>query len=278
MAVQAVGFRVLHVIGEKAQIPFGGDRRVELSQAARRRVAGIGEKRQPRFFPRGVQLGEAVFAHVHFAAQFQMPGDVAEEAKRQVLHRFQIFRDVLADDAVAAGGSLNELAVFEDQRHRQAVDFQFAAPGDPRLPDAFRRPLQPVMKLVFRENVFEAEHRLGVRDLFESVQHRAADALRRRIVADQVGMFPFELKHLAHQRVVFVVLDFRSVQNVIETPMTIQLVDEPIIAVQFFPFHAEHHLYNSASGGKGPLPERSSRFYEAKRDRLSLCMQNIDKF
>jgi hypothetical protein len=61
--------------------------------------------------------------------------------------------------------------------------------------------------------VVEAEHRLEVHGALEAGRHAPADALRRRLRCDELGVRRFERAQLVHQRVVLTVGELRRVQD-----------------------------------------------------------------
>src|SRR3989304_1137658 len=93
----------------------------ELAQGAGGGVAGGGEQRLAAVRPLAVETLEGRLRHVHLAAHLEALGHVGGAQ----LHRYaadgtEVFADVLAARAVAAGGALDEAAALGDEGHSQA--------------------------------------------------------------------------------------------------------------------------------------------------------------
>ena len=129
-----VGRHLAHLapgIGEKAERPRCGDRRVELAQRAGRGVARIDVELLAGFRLLAVKFEERGFGHVDFAAHLAHRRHAfALEPVRNVLERFDVGGDVLAFGAVAARRAGDEHAVLVAQRHRQAVDLRLGGERD----------------------------------------------------------------------------------------------------------------------------------------------------
>src|SRR5439155_23565088 len=70
-------------------------------------------------------------------------------------------------------------------------------------------------QLLLGVRVVEAEHRLRVLNRVEARGGPAADALRRRIERDEIGIVGFETLELVHERVEFGVGYFWIVEDVV---------------------------------------------------------------
>jgi hypothetical protein len=92
----------------------------------------------------------------------------------------------------------------------------------------------------------------------KSELHPAADASRRRILADEIGMLRLEADELLHQGVELAVGDLRSVQDVVA------LFVVPDLAAELFdPFGGSH------------LAARQFRTFGGCAERDTLCAQHI---
>ena len=117
-------------IGEERQLALSRNARIELAQRAGRSVAGIGKGLQLVVAALGIELGEGLDGHVHFAADFNM-GRIVVDAQRNRPDGTDIVRNIFADPSVAAGNAADKLAVLVNEVDCQPVDFQ--------LDDVFQR-------------------------------------------------------------------------------------------------------------------------------------------
>ncbi|MGF6696856.1 hypothetical protein OKW38_001468 [Paraburkholderia sp. MM5496-R1] len=239
-------FEHADAIREKRQRPLRGDLRIELPQAARRRVARVREFALFGAALAFVQALEIALEHQHFAAHVEHARHALTlQLQRNRADRADVFGDVLAGCAVTARGSLHEHAVDVAQRDREAVEFQLG-----RVVDGNRRLARVVAErvadaLVERDDVFVGEtvvqrqHRQIVHDRLETARGLAADALRRRIRHDQIGMLGLDALQLLEQLVVLGVRQVRLIEHVIRV-------------VRAFEFRAQPHgpLGRSADCGR----------------------------
>ena len=211
------------------QRPVGGQLRIELTDRARRGVARVHERRQPRLGPALVELCEVRQRHVHLAADFdhrRRIGPVQLERDRR--HRPQVVRDVLPDLPVAARGAPLEHAVAIDQRDRQAVDLRLhhvleLGILDPLPRQVVAHPRDPGAQLIRRARVRQRQHLLWVAHLFQIAHRLAADALRRRVRRHELGMLGLDRPQLVDQNVVLVVADLRVVEDVVAVAVVVEL-------------------------------------------------------
>ena len=189
--------------------------RVEQLERAGGGVARILE----RFLAAGDLLArefeEAALGHVDFAARLERLR-LARNAQRQRPDRARAGGDVVADLAVAARGRDGEDAALVDRAEREAVDLGLDDVVD-RLPSRDRAD-HCVEIRQFRAvvGVLERLHRKRVRDFFEAVERRAADALRGRIGRAQLRVGGLEVGQLAHHRVELAVGNFGRGVAVVE--------------------------------------------------------------
>ena len=113
----------LEVEDDDIQLACRRDLRVLLAHGARCRVAGIGQQRLLKQLALGIERRKHLVRHIDLAAHDELCGR-AVELERQIAQRAEVFRHVLAGDAVAARGAADEHAVFILERHGQAVDLR----------------------------------------------------------------------------------------------------------------------------------------------------------
>eukprot|EP00659_Diplonema_papillatum_P013251 gene13250-biopygen13298 len=178
-----------HAIAAEFQRTAGGDLRVQLTQATRRRVARVGESLAANFQLGGVQPLETGLGHEYFAAHFEgrRPAG-AVQFQRNVAHGTHVDADVFASGAIATGGATHQLTVLIQQADRQAIELRLTAVlhrcatakqvahGQVQ---AFSDPAIEFQHGAFIKGVAEAEHRDFVAYLSERRQCRTADPLRR---------------------------------------------------------------------------------------------------
>jgi hypothetical protein len=135
---------------------------------------------------------------------------------------------VLADLAVAARRAALQHAVAVDERDREPVDLRLRDVLEARILDPLAREVRahardPGAQLLGRADVREREQRLQVPDLLELRDRRAADALRRRVRRDELGMLGLDRPQLVEQGVVGVVADLGVVEDVVAVPVVLEL-------------------------------------------------------
>ena len=154
-------------IGEEAQGPAGGDRGIELTQRARRRVARIGEEPLFRRSLARVERRKILMRHVDLAAHLQHGGRAVFERLGNVVERTDIRGHILALKSVAARRCVDEAAALIAQRAGEAVDFRLRGEDEIRRVSKLEKAAHPrgeVDDLFVREDVAEREHRHGVTD------------------------------------------------------------------------------------------------------------------
>ena len=100
---------------------------------------------------------------------------------RHALDGADVEGDVLPRPAVTTGEGLGEPAVLVEQVDRQPVDLELAEVMDLGAPGLALDPVEPLVQLLRREGVVEAEHPLAVVDRGELGGEGAADLLRRAL-------------------------------------------------------------------------------------------------
>ena len=103
----------------------GGDGGILLAQRSGSGVARIGKA----FFAFGVLFLVQAFKvgtqHQHFATHIHARGG-AVDGQRNRTHRAQVLRDIFADCAIAARGTLHELAILVSQADSEPIELGFA--------------------------------------------------------------------------------------------------------------------------------------------------------
>ena len=202
--------------------------RVELADRAGGRVARVGERGQPGRGAVLVELCEVGARQVHLAAHLEQ-GRRALHAQRDGLDRAQVLRHVLAHLAIATGGAAHQHPVLVHQRDRQAVDLRLGLVLDSRVlhPLLLQQVVHaclPRTQLVLVARVGERQHRLEVRHLLELRERLGADALRRRIGREELGMLRLEVPQLVDQLVVLGVGDLGVVEDVVAVVVVVELL------------------------------------------------------
>ncbi len=137
--------------------------------------------------------------------------------------------DVLADLAVAARRTADELPVLVAQRDRQPVDLGLGDEVEVRVLDPLpgqvgAHPRHPRAQLLLGARVGQREHRALVADLGQLADRLAADALGGRVGCDQLGVLGLDAPQLVEQRVVRVVLDLGVVEDVVAVAVVAELL------------------------------------------------------
>ena len=206
-------------VGEEAERPRRRDRRIELAQRARRRVARIGEHLPARRLLPLVELEERRLGHVDLAAHLaDLRHALAAQLIRNVGERLHVRGHVLAFAAVAAGGGADEPAAFVAQGAGEAVDLGLGGERHPlvlRQPQEAAHPLDELAHLLVGERVAEREHRHRVPHLGEFRRRLRADPARGQVRAHELGKARLDLLVAPPQRVVFGIRDGRRVLLVV---------------------------------------------------------------
>ena len=106
-----------------------------------------------------VKFFEAFPVHVNFAAHFQKFWRAIAQPLRHRADRSDVLRDIVAHVSVSAGGRLSQLAVFVNERDRNAIHFRLDNHRDLFVR---QKPLDArveIFHFLFRVSVVEAEHR-----------------------------------------------------------------------------------------------------------------------
>ena len=225
-----------HGVEERRKVAVRGDGRVLLPQAARGRVARVGERLLAVGLGRGVERVEAALGHVHLAAQ--LDGDVRSagagrparkpgharlaQAQRHVLHRAQVRRHVLARGAVAARGRLHEAAALVGERDGRSVYLQLAHHRH-EATERLLHAVYPRVQLGHVHRVVERVHAARVPHGGELLAHVTSHALRGAVRVVELGVRGLQLAQLAHERVERSVRDFGRVLGVVQVAVMLDL-------------------------------------------------------
>ena len=206
---------------------------VFLAQAARRRVARVGERRAAVGLGRLVQHGEADLGHVHLAAQLhggrrvrELPRERAlPQAQRHVAHRAHVGGHVLARGAVAARGGPHKAAVLVGEGNGRAVDLELAHHRD-HVAEGLLHTVEPGVQLAQVHGVVERVHAALVAHRRELLPHVPADALRGAGRVHQVRVGGLQLAQLAHERVERAVGNLGSVLGIVQIAVMLYLAPQ----------------------------------------------------
>jgi hypothetical protein len=231
-----LGWRHLaQAVGEEAQGALGGNGRVELAHRAGGGIArvdkgflALGAGRDPGALP-VVQRLEVVPAHIDLAADFEHGGCARRKPEGYLANRADVLRHVLAHLAIAARGCLHQYATLIAQAHGQAVKLELGHVVHRRIGvgQAERAPHAGVE--ILRAAGFgiglgvDRQHRHGVTDRLETVEHLAANALRGRIRRQEFGVRGFKRLQFTEQPVVLGVGNLRRIERVVAVRVVVQL-------------------------------------------------------
>ena len=227
LGVDVQGRLVGDGVDEGLQVSMGRDLGVLLAQAAGGGVARVREGLAAGVVGVLVQAHEAVLGHVDLAADLDgLPeagvGDLGEALRRErvgdVLDGEDVGGHVLARGAVAAGRRADELGVFVGERDAEAVDLELAGVGDGpfgRRAEGLVGAREPLVELGEVHRVVDGVHALGMANRLELLRDVAADALRVRVGAHELGVRCLEGEELLEQTVELGVRDLRPIERVI---------------------------------------------------------------
>ena len=226
---------VLHftqTIGEKREFATGGDTRIELTQAARRRVTRIGKLLLTFIRLRQIQSLKIRALHQHLAAHLQHLGKLfALQAQGNRAYRAHIRGHILASLTIAARRGLHQNALLIAQIDRQPVKFHLTRIFDTlplcqqtRATQFILHPLVKRAHLRIAKSIGQREHRHAVTHFGKLGQRRPANPLRRRISAGKLRMRLLQRLQFTKQRVVFGVTHRRRVIDVVGNVVRAQLL------------------------------------------------------
>ncbi|MNZ68420.1 hypothetical protein D3C78_866860 [compost metagenome] len=176
-----------NAIAAELQRATGGDLRIQLAQAPRRRVTRVGEGLAAGFQLRRIEALETGLGHIDFATHLQGRRPTAAlQLERNIAHRAHVDTDVFARGAVTARGAAYQHAILVQQADRQAIELGFAAVLNldtaakqitGRQVQAFGHPTVKLAHVGFFEGVAQAEHRHFMTHLGKGRQRRTSDPL-----------------------------------------------------------------------------------------------------
>ena len=237
----------LEVEDDNIQLACRRDLRVLLAHGARRCVAGIGQQRLLEQFALGVERRKHLVRHIDLAAHDELCGR-AVELERQIAQCAEVFRYVLAGDAVAARGAADEHAVFILERHGQAVDLRLNRIII-RLRERIVHARAECAQLVERKHVLQALERHLMAHLRKGVERVAADVLCRRIGRGILRVRGLQLLEPTHERVILEIADLGRILHVIEKICVFQLTAQRQDLFAYI-----HVVYSTSTYVWGTLP------------------------
>ena len=203
----------LQIENQNVQPALGRDAGVQLAQGARRRVARVGKERLSELFLLGIERFEAGAGHEDLAAHDQTGGRVLQR-HGDGADGLEIFRYILADQAVAARCAADELSVDIFQRDGETVDLRLDGVFRVRLLLAHVR--VKVAQLVIGKHVLQAFQRDGVAHLDKFAQRLPADTACRAERRGILRVLCFQLLELAELVVIVIVAHLRVIEHVVE--------------------------------------------------------------
>ncbi len=242
-------------VAEQRQGPGGGDGGIELAQRAGRRVARIGE--QGLLAGLGallVQTEEIGARHINLAAHLQHRRRRALQGLRQILQGLEIGGDVLALDAVAARGALDETAILVAQADRQPVDLRLGDEFDHLLGGQAEKAADlglEINDILVAEGIVERQHRPRMAHLAETLGRRRADLAARAVLAHQLGKALLDGDVAQAKRVI---LGVRGQRRVLLVIGDVELVDLRGQTRQFLGGLLESQILDSDLGSNAHVP------------------------
>src|SRR5262249_45932122 len=136
----------------------------------------------------------------------QREGTRVVDREGESADRPKVLGDVLAESAVAPGGSAGEASVAVEDLDAGAVELRLHAVDDlgPLAPPVAASP-QEFSELRLRVRVVERHHPLDVRNRLQVASHGAADSPGRGVGGSQRRMRLLEKRQLLIQRVVLAI-------------------------------------------------------------------------
>ena len=147
-------------VAEDCQWSFGGDAGVELSQRSSGGIAGVGKGGGAALFQFPIPFLKGFLVNIDLAANLEKLRVISAQAQGDTGNGAEIFNNLFADNAVAAGGAINQDAFFIDQFDGESVKFDFTDilylfKSSPLFFDTIVK----VVKFGFIAGVIERKHR-----------------------------------------------------------------------------------------------------------------------
>ena len=146
------------------------------------------------------------------------------EPERDGADGAEVGRDVVAGNAVAAGGAAGEQAILKTKADRDAVGLGLDEPLERLAGQELLHAVNKVAHLLLRVGIVEAHHRHRMPNGLEAVDRRAADALTGGVGGLEFRMRQLEVEQLAVKLVVLLVADRRLCLDIIRPVMPANLL------------------------------------------------------
>ena len=193
-------------IGPEAQGPAAGNARIELAQGTGGGIARIGKGLLPGGRLRLVQGEEGGARHIDLAAHVHGLGHVgASQAAGDVGNGFHIAGDILAHQAIAPGGGLNQAAALIAQGNGQAIDLGLGHKGHGRVVRKRKKAANALLELprvTIGKGVFQAQHGAGMGDRLKGAGRGKAHRMGRAVWPDQLGKAALDIRIALAQGVI----------------------------------------------------------------------------
>ncbi len=215
-------------VREKVQAPPRGNARIELPQAARGGVAGIGEFLLAAVALRAVQALKVALVHQHFPPHLDYRGPAVLQAQRYAVDRAHVGGDVFSHHAVASCGRKVQHPVQVAQVHGQAIELQLAGIGNHRgrlagLGEQLAHPRIESDRVGLAEPVVQRQHRHGMAHRRQIGAWCSADPQCRRIGRGELRVLSLQGLQLREQAIEFGIRNQRRIQHVIGGVVTLDL-------------------------------------------------------
>ena len=208
------------IIGKKAQAAACRYLRVQLAQAACRRITRIGKLALAALSALLVQTHKCLPRHIDLTAHIKKLRHCFTirhlQRQRNAANGAHVGRNIFAYYTVTAGSSAHQLTVFVNQAAGKAVNlrlhnvFHLAACRQTAA-NTFIKGAQ----LLGGKYIAQAQQRLQVTHLGKLRGSTTADALRRRIGRNAVRIARLQLTQAHHHAVIFSVRNLRRIQYII---------------------------------------------------------------
>ena len=211
---QLLAADLLHIEHKDGETAASCDLRVFLAQRTCRRIAGVFKRRGSLQLLLGAEMLERLVRHIHLTPHFQKCGGVLQMFW-DLFDGPNIGGDILADNAIATGGSTHQLAVFVFQAAGKAVDLDLH--HILRLDTGFLYTAVKIPQFIVGERIQQTLHFNSVGHLGKASAGRTADMLRGRCRRDQFRVGCFQFLQLPGQGIVLKIFQLGRILIVIKT-------------------------------------------------------------
>ena len=211
----------LNVEHKNIQTPFGSNGGIFLPQGAGRRISGVFEGLFSGILLLPQDTQKAFHWHVDLAPDNET-GQFIGQNQRNGAHRTQVFADIFAGDAVAAGGALPEHAVPVFQRNRKAVDFGLHRVGG--VLHRFTHTAVKIHQCLLIKNILQRAQRNRMRNRIKGIFGMAAHPDRRAVGMTVLGILLLQIHQTVEHAVILVVLQLGGIQIVVQMAVILQLL------------------------------------------------------